>query len=89
MWENFSNCCFFPGARDFIGRLLKKVPEMRMPLSQVKDHPWITEMAALAAREAAARRAEQAKESAARKEQQQPTTTSQQQQPKTTTQQHR
>jgi serine/threonine protein kinase len=28
-------------ARDFISRLLRKEPKQRMPLSKVKDHPWI------------------------------------------------
>ena len=28
-------------ARDFIGRLLKRKPEERMPLSEVPKHPWI------------------------------------------------
>jgi len=28
-------------ARDFVGRLLRKKPEDRMPLSQVPKHPWV------------------------------------------------
>jgi aurora kinase len=30
-----------PEARDFVSRLLKKDPRARMPLAQVKGHPWI------------------------------------------------
>ena len=28
-------------AQDFIRRLLRKDPKTRMPLSKVKDHPWV------------------------------------------------
>ena len=41
------------GARDFIGRLLKKHPDQRMPLSKVKEHPWIMEQCAIAAQKKA------------------------------------
>ena len=38
-WPRF----FSAGARDLIGRLLKKVPHKRLPLDQVIQHPWIGE----------------------------------------------
>jgi serine/threonine protein kinase len=31
----------FSGAKDLVSRLLKKNPELRMPLHEVKEHPWI------------------------------------------------
>jgi len=34
-----------PGARDLINQLLQKAPSSRIPLAQVKTHPWIVENA--------------------------------------------
>ena len=35
---------FFSGAQDLIRKLLDKKPANRLPLEQVKDHFWISEM---------------------------------------------
>lgn len=36
-----------PDARDFISKLLKKDPKLRLPLEKVKTHPWIIRNLAL------------------------------------------
>jgi len=34
-------CHFLSGPRELISFLLKKNPELRLPLAKIKEHPWI------------------------------------------------